>query len=148
GGRRQVLGRRPPAAGPPADQAPAAPVPGAAPGPEPAWDADAAGGAAPGHGREDQVGLLLVMPGAAAANDRGPDLPGAFVAPRRLPKRVRALKRGVPAAADAAADSDAPEATDAALRGEARYQPPQGPQRQVVASAGPWRSFAPLLAAA
>jgi hypothetical protein len=147
GGRMQVLDRRPPAAGPPAGQAPAAPVPGAAPGPEPEWDEEASG-APPGHWREDKVGLLLVMQGAASDQDPCPDIPASFVDPRRIPKLVRELKRGAPEAADAAADSDEPEAADEALRAEGCYQPPGVRQRQVVASAGPWRSFAPCLAAA
>jgi hypothetical protein len=136
GGRMQVLGRRPPAAGPAADQGPAAPAPAAALGPP------------SGHWREDKVGLLLRMHSAVSDHDPCPEIPGSFVDPGRIPKLVRELKRGVPETADGAADSDEPEAADEALRASARYQAPEVQQRQVVASSGSWRSFAPLLAAA
>jgi len=141
GGRMQILDRQPPAAPPPADPPPSAIAPAAD-----VWEEEGANGPA-GHWREDKVGLLLTMDSPVSAYDPCPVIPASFVDPLRIPKLVRELKKAVPEAADAVADSDDPEAVEEALQTEATYQPPAVQQRQVVATRQAWPAFAPLVAA-
>ena len=142
GGRLQIRERAP------APAAPASPPPVSEPpatGTEPGWDEEPA--AAAGHWREDKVALLLTMTSAVSAADPCPDIPAAFLDVVRIPKLARQLKKSGPAAEDAVADTDEPEAAAEALQ-EGAYRPPQVVSRQLVASRGRWPAFAPLVAAA
>jgi len=145
GGRMQILDRRPKVAGP-AGAGPLLPVPGVAA--DAAWDADAESERQAGHWREDKVGLLLTMRGDISVDDPCPEIPETFVDLTRIPKLVRDLKQAVPATAEAAADRDGPAAVDEMLQAEAQYEPPEVQQRKVVATRGPWPTFAPVVAQA
>jgi len=101
-----------------------------------------------GHWREDKVGLLVTIESAVSPSDPCPELPAAFGDVLRIPRLVRELKRNVKHTADAAAETDEPEASAAALAEARRYEPPRVEKRQVLASRGSWRDFAPVLAAA
>jgi hypothetical protein len=139
GGRMQVLERRPPTAG----------AAGAAtPGPEPEWDEGPAAGRARGPWREDKVGLLLTMHSDVSAQDPCPEIPAPFVDPLRIPRLARELKKAGKAPAGAEADGAEPEAVAEGRGAAEHYEPPEVGQRQVVASLGPWRSFAPQVAQA
>jgi hypothetical protein len=139
GGRLQILDR-----GAAADEAEARPPAPAAPAAEEAWDEERVSS---GHWREDRVGLLLAMRSAVSAADPCPEVPPSFVDATRIPRLVRELSRHVKQADDAG--DAAPEAeADAAAGATAAYQPPRVERRQVVASRGTWRAFAPLVAQA
>jgi hypothetical protein len=81
-----------------------------------------------------------------SAHDPCPEIPESFVDPLRIPRLVRELKKAGKALADARADHAGPEAVEEALRTAEHYEPPEVEQRQVVASLGAWRTFAPLVA--
>src|SRR5262249_39968377 len=78
--------------------------------------------------------------------DPCPEIPASFVDATRIPQLVRELKKAVKEAADAVADSGAPEAVQAARRAEAAYQPAQGGQRKGVARRSAWPAFAAVVA--
>ncbi len=150
GGRLQILDRppsapAPPAASPPPGPASLAAAEPAAPPPPP--DGDEAAPRA-GHGREDKVGLLRSLPRAVCASDPGPEVPASFRDVVRLPALVRPLPKTAPATAAAVADTDEPEAADAALRPEAASPPPGVLRRPGVAWRGGGPGFAPRWAAA
>jgi hypothetical protein len=103
--------------------------------------------AASGHGREDQVALLLTMRRAASAADPCPDLPASFLDVVRIRQRARPLKQNARPAEDAVLDTDEPEAAAEALR-EGTTSRRRCAGRQVVAWRDRWQALAPLVAAA
>jgi hypothetical protein len=144
GGRLQIRERHPPPPTP-AGQPAKPPGTGAA---EEAWDEEEVPSATARYWREDKIGLLLTMQSAVAENDPCPEIPASFVDAARIPELARELNKHVKQAEDAAVASPGPEAVNELGPEEAPYRPPQVAERRVVGTCGPWRSFAPIVAAA
>jgi hypothetical protein len=147
GGRLQIRERHPP---PPAPVGPPAKPPGAG-AEEEAWDEEEVSSGKARYWREDKIGLLLTMQSTVAANDPCPDIPPSFVDAARIPELARELNKHVKQAEDTATPAPhphRPEAADGGFPAEVSYQPPQAAERRVVGTCGPWRSFAPIVAAA
>jgi hypothetical protein len=108
-----------------------------------------------GHWREDKLGLLLTMQSEPHATDPCPTLPDCFLDEARIGELVRQLgpcarraEDTEPGAFAVASASDAQEADRDAEACVVVYEPPTVATRQVVGSCRPWKSFAPILAAA
>jgi hypothetical protein len=142
GGRLQIRERQPPPA--PAGPPPKPPDAGV----EEAWDEEEPSSAKARYWREDKIGLLLTMHSAVAANDPCPEIPPSFLDAARIPELARELNKHVKQAEDTTAVSPSPEVADPALPQPVSYQPPQAAERRVVGTCAPWRSFAPIVAAA
>jgi hypothetical protein len=99
--------------------------------------------------REDKIGVLLTMTSAASAHDPCPQIPKTFLNPVRINKLVREMKKRAPPQAEAAQETDDPDAGDQALAdNDRRWEPPQVQTKQVVASRHAWAQFGPMVAAA
>jgi hypothetical protein len=110
------------------------------------WAEEAEAAPRSGHWREDKIGLLLSMTSVATDVAPCPDIPASFLDVVRIPKLVRQLRKHVKEGEDAVAEAGEPEAEAEALAEEAKYRPPEGERRQVVASRPTWPAFAVLLA--
>jgi hypothetical protein len=98
------------------------------------------------HWREDKVGLLMTMTSAESAVDPCPTIPSTFINPLRIPKLVRALRKGCAPCEDAVAESPETEEEDPLVGPE--YAPPEVRVKSMVATRHEAESFGVLLAAA
>jgi hypothetical protein len=99
--------------------------------------------------REDKIGTLLTMAGAAHAADPCPEIPASFVDPTWIPELAKELKGRAAVQREAAkATSDPPDqAADKPAVTKAKWEPPEVKTKQFVATRRPWEAFGPMLAA-
>ena len=97
--------------------------------------------------REDQVGLLVSMTGAAHFADPCPAIPAHVLRPAEIARLVREIKANA-AAGDGTAAGDMAVSLDDAAGPPAEYAPPAVGARTVVATTRDARRFGELLAAA
>jgi len=100
------------------------------------------------HWHEDKIGLLLAMHSRVHDSDPCPEIPPGFLDATRIPKLVRELGKSLSPSEDAVGEAKDPQAEEEAVKEEPQYQPPGVLQRQLVATARPWRAFAPIAASA